>query len=75
MFWKLCKFEFRSTCRSYFLLYTILFISAAIMSVGMRSRIDFGLLEMVFGIVSIVYVICMVNIHYSLYCEYCQKLQ
>lgn len=71
MFWNLCKFEFRSNCRTYFLMYAVLLSCAIVLSFSnIESLWSMSFMSMAFGLVMIVYVatiltvwiLCFVNI-------------
>lgn len=72
MFWNLCKYEFRSTWRSYMMMYAILLISAAIIAISNRlgSLDSHSVISLLFGAAAFIYfvalfvaiIFCFVNI-------------
>lgn len=62
MFWKLCKYEFRSTWRSYMMMYAIILLSATISAISnlTGSMDSHSILLLLFGAATMVYVIALI---------------
>lgn len=64
MFWKLCKFEIRSTYRSYFLIFSLLLVSGILMGFGSNvanERTVSGVIGIMIGLTATVYAVCLIT--------------
>lgn len=80
MFWKLCKFEYRSNYRTYMMMYAVLIVCSMLLSLGrLEYFTQMALMNMAFSLIMVIYVgaimavwiLCLVNIirgyHNSMY--------